>query len=378
VAYRFSGPGQPYEGLVTIGADGERKRQWNGQVRFVEEHLLDPLKWKGKPLYDSGDGYKRVGYGPMRIFVNSMSDLFHPNVKDEWIDRIFAVMALCPQHTFQVLTKRPERMLAYLSASNIEARIAYACVQNGQPIAPGYFSMAPGGGDLWEVFGAPGKLRFVDERVNGGVPCSTGKWSAADFDKWPLPNVQPGVSVEDQKTADERIPLLLQTPAAARFISAEPLLGEINMDDFLYSRPGIDTGRLNRLHWVIVGGESDQGKKKARPMHPDWARGLRDQCQSAGVPFFFKQWGEWGPGSVNLTSGERVFRQFTSYLQWTHKANTWINGGICLDAHGKQMKTGGDMKAATYPVTVTHRVGKKAAGSLLDGREWKEFPTVGA
>ncbi|GGA80852.1 hypothetical protein GCM10011507_35100 [Edaphobacter acidisoli] len=98
-AYRFSGPGQPYEGLVQIGADGKRRPQWNGQVRFVEEHLLDPLKWTR----------------PRRIFVNSMSDLFHENVTDDMRDKIFAVMALCPQHTFQVLTKRPERMLKWFT-----------------------------------------------------------------------------------------------------------------------------------------------------------------------------------------------------------------------------------------------------------------------
>src|SRR5579885_1145834 len=98
VAFRFSGLGQPYEGLVRINAAGERKPEWNGEVRLVEEHLRDPLKWKK----------------PQRVFVNSMSDLFHENVPDEWIDKIFAVMALCPQHIFQVLTKRPERMRKYL------------------------------------------------------------------------------------------------------------------------------------------------------------------------------------------------------------------------------------------------------------------------
>ena len=98
VARRFSGPGLPYEGLVRIGQDGEAKAQWSGVIKFVEEALLQPLRWKRS----------------RRIFVNSMSDLFHPGVTDEMLDRIFAVMALCPQHTFQVLTKRPERMLAYM------------------------------------------------------------------------------------------------------------------------------------------------------------------------------------------------------------------------------------------------------------------------
>ena len=121
VAYRFSGPGQPYEGLVRINAAGERKLEWNGQVQLVEKHLLDPLKWKE----------------PRRIFVNSMSDLFHENIPDEWIDKIFAVMALSPQHTFQVLTKRPERMRKYLSAPETRERIRREAWEIAAYKAPG-------------------------------------------------------------------------------------------------------------------------------------------------------------------------------------------------------------------------------------------------
>jgi protein gp37 len=359
VAHRFSGPGLAYEGLVQLDANGKSTGKWNGQIKFVEAHLLDPLKWKGS----------------LRIFVNSMSDLFHENVTDEMRDKIFAVVALCPQHTFQVLTKRPERMLAYLSAADVEARVAKACVLNGQPLAPGYFSMTPGGGDLWEVFGGRGKFRFVDDRVNGGVPCRSGEWYAADLSKWPLPNLHLGVSVENQKTADERIPLLLQTPAAVRFISAEPLLGPVDL--FKVPRPDVpyfqwrgETGAIGPkdepddyvywmkrlLHWVICGGESGHG---ARPMHPDWARSLRDQCKAASVPYFFKQWGEW-------TTGENVERITGSVQTAIWFNDEWLIG----------LETLSNDEGHRYDEPDLYRVGTKAAGHLLDGVEHHEFPAV--
>lgn len=198
IAARFSGVGMPYEGLSKNG-------RWTGEVRFVTERIDDPRQWKK----------------PRRIFVNSMSDLFHKKVKLDWIGQIYTVMRYSPQHTFQILTKRPQGMLEY-------------------------FKLLPA--------------------------------------SMILPNVWLGVSVEDQKTADERIPLLLQTPAAVRFISAEPLLGPIN----LVKAFGQGVGELmtDHLDWVIVGGESGPG---ARPMNPDWARSLRDQCEMSGVKFFMKQ-----------------------------------------------------------------------------------------
>jgi protein gp37 len=157
VAYRFSGPGQPYEGLVQLDSaisreNARRIPKWNGKIKFVEEHLLDPLKWKK----------------PRRIFVNSMSDLFHENVTDEMLDRIFAVMALCPQHTFQVLTKRPERMLKYLGR---------AC------------------GRIADVVMKMRKERN-DRSCVGPLPHITpgAAW-------WPLANVWLGVSVENQKAS---------------------------------------------------------------------------------------------------------------------------------------------------------------------------------
>lgn len=284
VAARFSGEGQPYEGLARMTSQGPL---WTGKIKLVEEHLNDPLRWKK----------------PRLIFVNSMSDLFHEGVPDSFIDRVFAVMALSPQHTFQVLTKRPERMSRYLWSA--ERRVA---------------SLA-------------------------GYSTNEGDWY-----KWPLKNVWLGVSIEDQKTADERIPLLLQTPAAVRWLSAEPLLGPINFrwEPYAHEATG-ETYReylerhgkvnqyeaLRQISWVVAGGESGPG---ARPMHPDWARSLRDQCAEARVPFFFKQFGDWWPGIGNVT-----YPPSAPLHEWP-------------DGHWAR------------------RVGKKLAGRVLDGRTWDEFP----
>lgn len=172
---------------------------------FLDAKMLAaPLRWRA----------------PRRIFVCSMTDLFGEWVPDEWIDEIFAVMISQPQHQFQVLTKRPERMRRYVHR-------------------------------LYEA------LALADEEL-----------------KCPAPNIWLGVSVENQAWADERIPLLLDTPAAVRFISAEPLLGPL------------DLTRYSALDLCIVGGESGPGK---RPVDLAWLRSIRDQCMAAGVPLFVKQ-----------------------------------------------------------------------------------------
>ena len=191
---------------------------WNGQVRFNQEWLDQPLKWRR----------------PRQIFVCAHGDLFHENVPDEWVDRVFNVMAkahfMQRGHVFQVLTKRAERMALYMMKNRLTLK------------------------------------------------------------HWPLPNVWLGVSVEDQKRADERIPLLLDTSAAVRWISAEPLLSEIDLYrggfSFLERMKSPNGKRYNRLDWCVVGGESGHGY---RPMDPSWARMLREQCAAAGVPFFMKQ-----------------------------------------------------------------------------------------
>ena len=266
------------------------------------ERLDQPLRWAK----------------PRRIFVNSMSDLFHPDVPDEFIDKVFAVMSLTPRHVFQTLTKRPDRMRAYMrriDASPLLLDIARRVISN--------------------------TLGTLSVRY--------------DF-AWPLPNVWLGVSVEDQATADQRIPLLLQTPAAVRFISAEPLFGPIRLDCLGADKPYyIDALRgemrstapisldpspqeeLPRLDWVVVGGESGP---KARPMHPDWVRILRDQCAAAVVQFMLKQWGEWAPN--------------------------------CLCSRPDACKT--TPRPEPGKPGCMFRCGKKAAGRLLDGVQHDGYP----
>lgn len=220
--YTGSAPG-PFHGFV---AKVNGHPSWTGKVELVESHLEDPLHWRK----------------PKRVFVNSMSDLFHEALSDSDRDLIFAVMNNCPQHQFQILTKRQANMQRYIT----------------------------------ELYG-----RY-----------------AAHWNSWPLPNVWLGVSVEDQATADERIPLLLSTPAAKRFVSYEPALGpvdflQIERPDLIEQLPSsryrgsVLDGRP-RLDWVIVGGESGPG---ARPFYVDWARNTVAQCRDGGVACFVKQLG---------------------------------------------------------------------------------------
>lgn len=207
-AERFRGvQGHPYE----QGFD----------VRLVPEKLSEPLRKKKPTTY----------------FVNSMSDLFQADVPDSYIDRVFAVMALTPQHTYQILTKRAERMHDYMHGRSKTA-------------------------EFWKT-AARESGYALEFRGMSLVP-------------FPLPNVWLGVSVENQHFADERIPELLQTPAAVRFISAEPLLGPIDLHS------------LDYLDWVIVGGESGHG---ARLCRVEWIRSILEQCLAAGVPCFVKQLG---------------------------------------------------------------------------------------
>lgn len=236
MAHRFSGAGKPYDGLTKQTKAGP---QWTGKIRTIEKALLEPLSWRK----------------PARIFVNSMSDLFHEGVPDEFIDLVFAVMALAPRHTFQILTKRAERMRDYMAAAVDRVRLE------------------------WLVTEASTRQRLELKAFPG----------------WPLPNVWLGVSAEDQQRADERIPLLLQTPAAVRFISAEPLLGPIDLrpDWLMYDSAecpacqevACDCGAID---WVIVGGESGPG---ARPCVEGWIRSIVGECALTGVSCFVKQMG---------------------------------------------------------------------------------------
>lgn len=303
---------------------------WTGKIGIASDAVLfKPLRWKR----------------PRMIFMNSTSDLFHPDVPDKVIDRIVAVMALSPQHIFQVLTKRPERMRAYMQALTL-ARLMAASV------------------------GMPSRFRAMS--------------------RFPLPNVWLGTSVEDQQRADERIPLLLDTPAAVRFISAEPLLGPIDLttikpaagsqlfgfdridatrgthhlSDHVYSLPQIAPGPI-RLDWVIVGGESGNG---ARPMHPDWARSLRDQCATAGVPFHFKQWGEWAPGE----NADRAQTRTERTAQWFGPEDG--NPSTCWHYRSITVSESEEMHRDDEPDV--WRFGTKAAGRLLDGVEHNGMPAA--
>ncbi len=340
VAARFCGPGQPYEGLIHPSTKG-----WNGKVRLLPEALQIPWRWTR----------------PRRIFVNSMSDLFHPEIPFEFVAAVFWVMSVTTRHTYQVLTKRPERMLEFFK---------WLATYGGQEARKhGEFMM--------EASAFIGRDRFTDLEWAMGDAVYTAAhtlpeihalgWEPATktrggYDNcgpsWPYENVWLGVSVEDQATADERIPLLLQCPAAVRWISAEPLLGPINFRWTPYAHQS--TGEsyreylervgsvneyeaLRKIDWVVAGGESGEG---ARPMHPDWARSLRDQCAAAGVPFLFKQWGEWAEGMARP--------------DWEGVAN---DGSLRVNDEA-------------LSVVAMSRVGKKAAGRLLDGVLHDAYPEV--
>lgn len=301
---------------------------WTGEVRANESALLEPLRWKR----------------PRRIFWNAHGDLFHENVPDAWIDRQFAVMALTPQHTHMVLTKRPERMREYVEA---------------------WYQRA---GENWLAdLGLPGR---TDDILR--IAPTAGVASYHALDNVPLSNVWLGTSVEDKRAADERIPHLLATPAAIRFLSCEPLLGPVDLTSIdlpggwhecwplgqhWLGRENVDdAGRpLPHIDWVIAGGESGPG---ARPMHPDWARSLRDQCAAAGVAFHFKQWGEWGPDQ-----GTETFDTAKGRAQKTPAFLIKRDGTVhCFLPQDEQ----------DAPVML--RIGKARAGRLLDGRTHDDFP----
>ena len=220
--------------------------KWDGKVEFLESQLIKPLSWKK----------------PKKIFICSMSDLFHENIPDAWIDKIFAVMVLCPQHTFQILTKRPTRMLKYFS----------------------------------------GEERLLD--INFEISNILGEdFTEAESKllKLPLPNAWIGVTVENQKAADERIPLLMEIPAVVRFLSCEPLLESLDLsrflpiewsetaEDWIQSWLGTESYSTNDYpNWIIVGLESGSNARRCdlQAVHT-----IINQCQTAKVKVFCKQLG---------------------------------------------------------------------------------------
>lgn len=307
------------------------------EIFFDENIEFQPLKWKR----------------PRRIFVCSQTDLFGEFVEEEYIARVFAVMALAHRHTFQVLTKRPVRMAILLLSEDFWDQVDcfMACILDGEV--------------------DPLERRLDDLRATAPEVSPES----------PLSNVWLGVTSENQECADQRIPVLLRTPAAKRFVSCEPLLGAVDLTKNLGgtrrlggqrgcsgTHIGIGTRECPRsphhhhddrcrhgLDWVIVGGESGPG---ARPMHPEWARDLQDQCQAWEVPFFFKQWGEWTPG-------ENVVRQKGTVPTAKWFDDRWIYGAENLALHDCHRDDQVDL----------YRVGKTAAGRRLDGCEWNEVPT---
>lgn len=277
---------------------------WNGMVRLNEQWLDQPLRWKR----------------PRMIFVCAHGDLFHEDVPDEWIDRVFAVMAEAHWHTFQILTKRSARARAYLSAWATRERI----------------------GDIQQH-------EHGDNCAYTNLACDA---------IWPLNNVWLGVSAEDQQRADERVPDLLETPAAVRFVSAEPLLGPIEFADVHDSIDSLKRRSGARLDWIIVGGESGPG---ARPMHPDWVRNIRDACAAAGTAFFFKQWGTWSAFYDRYRDDPdwRLVPKVDG--QMGSGATQFLNLAGGCGFHGEKL-------------VAVRNVGKKRAGRLLDGVEHNGMP----
>lgn len=340
---------------------------WTGEVRFNAQWLDQPLRWSK----------------PRMIFVCAHGDLFAEGVPDEWIDQVFAVMASSQRHTFQILTKRPERMREYLLGIEREAPARlkhYIDVTMApsraarQALEPPMSEPAPPTPQLRALYDRalpPMRLNGfrADSRFISGVDLGEYHWRS-----WPLTNVWLGVSVEDQRRANERIPILLDTPAAIRWISAEPLLGPVSLRTVAFTKSDrgfVDalTGETqhpetralypdrypptSRIDWVVAGGESGPD---TRPMHPDWARALRDQCAAAGVPFLFKQWGEWAP---------RRAAEHTDLVDARKSLIVRLDGGITsgLLAYGPG-------------AWLMDKVGKRRAGRLLDGIEHNAFPTT--
>lgn len=232
-----------YSQVTRVAADG--RPRFNGVIVDREEALFQPLRWKK----------------PRTIFVNSMGDLFHKNTPRDAIDKVHAVMTRAAWHHFLILTKRPEVAREYYSVEWFK-RVARILMERRE--------LLPIDREAWR--------QYQQGRAFSSITC--GRW-----ERRVLPNVGLGVSVENQATADERLYYLLDTPAAMRFVSYEPALGPV---DFMRGNALVGNLTQRSLNWVIAGGESGPG---ARPAHPDWFRSVRDQCQEAGVPFFFKQWG---------------------------------------------------------------------------------------
>lgn len=292
----------PWQGCTKVSPGCDHCYMYRAKRRYGQK----PERVHHSSHETFGMPYKWARKNPgSTVFTCSWSDFFHP-AADEWREEAWDVIARTPMSYYLILTKRPERV-----------------------IPPNRFALS------------------ID---NDGF--------ANPFTVWPWPNVAIGVTAENQEEADRRIPILLDIPAAMKFVSVEPMLGPVDLTRLDLNGPiydslsGIciypDMHELPRLDWVICGGETGPN---ARPMHPDWVRSLRDQCQAAGTPFFFKQWGEWTP---RWGAGDHlVYRDSGKLVRGYHEdMDAWKHG-------------------LAEPV---FRVGKSRSGHELDGREWREFP----
>lgn len=298
-AVRSDRPDGAYEGLT---ARRGGRLDWSGVARFIPAKLNEPLRWRK----------------PAKIFVNSMSDLFHHSIDDADLDQIFAIMLICclhetrGGHTFQVLTKRPKRMQAYLTDPATQGRVADAA---------GHLMER---GDSWSDL-----IGFRKEKLSH-------------------PLIWLGVSAEDQKSADERIPLLLGTPAAVRWVSYEPALGAVDFTEPLILERWADgsyhawSGVVQpSLQWIVVGGESGPG---ARPFEMAWARSTVAQCKAAGVACFVKQL-----GAVPIEPEEEWRNRVQTRLLNARNRKRVPEGFVPLKLNDKH---GGDMAEWPYELRV--------------------------
>lgn len=331
IAARFSDPGQPFHGFATRTAKGPR---WTGKVEVMWDRFDLPLRWRQ----------------PARIFASSTSDFFHDGFASDDVAQLFGVMIAGHHlrgHTFQVLTKRPARMRELLTNE-----------------------------EFWEIANTEAGMHVMALTDPLNRRSDDARATLDDYGPHnPPPGIWLGVSVEDQQRADERIPDLLATPAALRFLSCEPLLGPIDLERIKQEKGQVPArystnalfggwqvhegdsyhcGTCARIDWVIVGGESGRG---ARPMHPDWARSLRDQCAQAGVPFYFKQWGEWRETDGPKTKGHN--RNMGAGTHWLTR-----DGVLHLK----------EARFSIYHEYRVARLGKKRAGRQLDGVEHNGMP----
>lgn len=293
-------------GQAKYQTDGDRRTSGPGfGVTCHPDELARPFQWKR----------------PRMVFMSSMGDLFHPDVPMDFVLNVWTIMANASQHTFQVLTKRSQRMQRIVDS---------ICWEGGH------------GDEPWDAYVHPGHVFYEDVKTGEEVDWEPTEDDLAGGGEEPLPNVWLGTSIESDRYT-WRADHLRATPAAVRFLSLEPLLGPL---------PSLD---LTGIDWVIVGGESTP---KARPMHPDWARDIRDRCVDAGIPFYFKQWGEWVPPD-----------QF-DFAGWDDVA--WNENGSTVDVDGSVSHR------SAWPLSDTAegvwRVGKKRAGRMFDGRVWDQMP----